>query len=901
MPADRRLARRVAAILCGGLCLASAAAAQSSDPFDLLFGEGEDIDADASDKAGRDDLKIVGLELRRLSLNPAAAAFDGPNGLYLPLKTVVDALEFPIAFTTDDIAEGWFISTDRTLRIDFARGEVLIAGARVSLDTDDILYTDDGWGLSLAALSRVFPIDFSYDGAFLAVDLAPREVLPLEARLEREALREELRTRRPAGLPDYPEIANPYRWLSLPVAEIDTALRVDAQSGLGARLSVEAAGDFLKTTARLRAFGGEDSLIDGFRFALERISEDASELGPLKARAVFLGDIAAPALPLLTEGAAGRGLAVTNRRAFQPDLFDTTEIRGPLPEGWEAELFDSGELIAFVVEPDANGDYVFEGVPLRPGLNRLEVRLYGPFGETEAIPQTFFIGSELFPENETSYAFGIVERGETLFSGAAADVEETGVQAYASVEHGVSPRLSVRADATVTFGDFDGARPAASAGAFFSEFGGFGAVRLASDGSGRPAIEAAFQRRILERSSVSASVGDFGGLETDATGFGPDRVTRFGDVRVDTALLVGARSLPLRLNLGWLETASGISRFEVNQSVASALRGVAWSHALSFRRTSDSFGSNTSLTGDFLVSKTLRGFRLRGAASYRLDGGFGFGPLNVTAQKRLGRNGGLAQVSLSQDINDGGTSISGSWSRPIGPATFAATFGAQTGGAVFAGVNLSFALAPRPRGAGYGFAPAGVSRTGAFRGRVFDDVDADGVFSDGDREVPGARFIVQNAVRREETGADGEVVVAGLQAGRRLAAELQLSSIDDPFLAPISPGRVLSVRPGQVVDVAFPLQITGEVEGNLLLKREGVETAVSGVTIQVVADDGRIVGEGRTEFDGYFYIDGVPAGDHQVRVNPDELASVGGASEAVAARISPDEPGVYGLSLLIKL
>ena len=39
-------------------------------------------------------------------------------------------------------------------------------------------------------------------------------------------------------------------------------------------------------------------------------------------------------------------------------------LRGPLPRGWEAELYRDERLVGFVGKPDARGDYVFASVPL---------------------------------------------------------------------------------------------------------------------------------------------------------------------------------------------------------------------------------------------------------------------------------------------------------------------------------------------------------------------------------------------------------------------------------------------------------------------------------------------------------------------------------------------------------
>ena len=130
----------------------------------------------------------------------------------------------------------------------------------------------------------------------------------------------------------------------------------------------------------------------------------------LKARSFALGDVVSADLPLLQQAQTGQGFVVSNRPAVTADVFDTTDIRGPLSSGWEAELYDGEQLLGFVTDADLNGDYVFSDITLRPGYNRFTVKLFGPYGQRDERIIKIMGGAELCPENEMQYSFGLVRR-----------------------------------------------------------------------------------------------------------------------------------------------------------------------------------------------------------------------------------------------------------------------------------------------------------------------------------------------------------------------------------------------------------------------------------------------------------------------------------------------------------
>ncbi|MEO0882851.1 MAG: carboxypeptidase-like regulatory domain-containing protein [Pseudomonadota bacterium] len=897
-----------------------ASAQTEDDPFALLFPEAGRLDVSQDARAGNSNLQLVSLSLRGRPLLDTTPAFTSPDGLCLPFQRIADALRFPIQFEDGtDVASGWFITKNRTLRIDFQTREILFNGRPSPLADGAVLATNVGWCLSLNALSDLFPIDFDYNERTLSISARPREILPVEARLEREARRRDLSGPSAIGRASYRPVGNPYRWISIPVADIMLDARVSSGGFTVGRYSGEAAGDFLKSTTRFGIQGSFNEGIDQVRLNLSRSNDKKTELGPLKARRFAIGDVAAPSLPLLTDLQTGRGVQVSNLRQGGADLFNSTKIRGPLPQGWEAELHDGEQLLAFTQEPDAQGNYVFDNVILQPGLNIFEVRLFGPFGETETREVKYFISSELNPENEITYAFGVVEPnksvlgadqvergsesetsnfGESLFT-QFRPRDATGPILYSTLEKGINERLSVRLDAVSEFGDRVAKDVGVAASAFFSIGGTFGALRLASDGSGIPALEASLQRRFVQGTSLRARIAEFGDLENSFTGRDAARINREGDITANSSLLLGRRTVPVQATIGWQNLASGLRRFRAASRVATTVARTSLSHTIRFIRTADVETNSNIANGEWLASRNVGAVRVRGGLSYDVAPTARLRTLSLTGQSNL--RGGIAQFGLRHDIVGQDVEAVAAWSRPIGPAMLSTSAGWRQSGSWNVGINLAFSLFKPKDRLRPAIGPPGLSRAGSVRLTAFQDIDGDRAFGTGDVPVPGVQFIVQDSLRAEASGTNGSVVLGGIATNRPSNIELRTSSLEDPFLSPVELGRTISVRPGQVIDIPFPLQATGDVEGTVQVQNGEFLVSVSGVKVQAIDVFGEVAGETRTEFDGYIYIADLPVGRYTLRIAPEDLARVNGMAVPAPFELTDDAPSAFGIDMTIEI
>lgn len=807
-----------------------APARENDKVYDDLFGnEPARVTGSRAPRAGRDDLSIVALHLGRYQLLESLPVYTTPAGLCLPLLPVLDALEIGHA---DDAGQPII--------------ELHAPERRVPVPAADLTPSPEGPCLAMAAYARLLPVSIRHDEANLRVTIEATEPLPVIARLDRAERRAQaLRGAEPAR-PQFPRIANPWSLAGLPT--IDLALTSEIGSrGRFAAGQAELIADLAGMTARAR-LAADSSGEASIRVALGRDSEAADQLGFLHARSFAIGDVNAPAQPLIGVASSGRGIVISNRPTWRADLFDQIELRGPLPRGWDAELHRDDRLVAVCDTPDAGGDYVFADVALRAGANNYVVRLFGPHGEIEERPFSRFVGSELNPENEWVYSAGVVDSGVPLLGAPAPTQTALGKVAFATVEHGLSGGVSMRVDLRAPL---DGGAPALAAGVHAALLGGFGSLLVAGNGSGRPAVALRGVRQ-WGRTNIKFDIADHGGLTGPSLPSAVNDLAREFGISAETRVALGRRSLPLLT--GWRHSVDrgGNSLDRVDASLALALGEWRFAHGLSLEKRS---GDTATLLGNIAVARAMGSWRLRGGVDFAANQGLRLRQIGVSAARAAAR--GSLGVDLGWDAERGVASIAATAQRHFGAFSVGAGAGYGANGWRL-GLSVSAALFPDRRG--YHLAPAGIGRSGTLQPHVFEDLDGDGAQGPGEPDIAGASFIVDSSVRREATAGDGRVRIGGLMPNTGIDLEVQLASLPDLRLRPVHPGATAVLRPGQVLDVAVPLRQTGEIEAQVESVNGDLHRPLPGIEVALVDAAGKRFAVTRSDFDGLAYFDGVPPG-----------------------------------------
>lgn len=822
--------RRWLAAACALLVAASAAAAPPpASVFDDLFGSDP-----AAERAGQaaDGLALPGLFANGGRLADTVPLHDlGPGkGACIALVPLLTALE-----VQHDAATGGF-----SITLPEPRRTIIIPAAA-------LLPSPSGECLPLAALPDHLPLAISHDPESQRLLLEARAPLPVLMRLERAERQARLR----------PETLRPaFALLPRPAAaarlwSLDVAANGDHVAGRNdAAVAVQGSGEILGLAARA-AVGLSTRLPFQLGLTLSDARDTPDLLGPLGARSIALGDIASPAQPLIADTLAGRGLIISSRTPWRADLVDDIELSGPLPPGWEAELWHEDRLVAVSRAADPSGQWRFAGLPVQLGENRWVVRLYGPYGERSEQVFTRLVGTEMNAENEVDYSIGFVDGGQPVW-GVAPVRGRSGGAGFASLGWGLAPsvtaRLGVRAPLA---GD-----PALSIGLHGAHAGSLWAATLARDGAGGMGGALRLARRLGGADIVfdAARHGrDTGPAQTPLV----RELANLASLSGQGRLALGRFSLPWQVRLLAAQRRDGERQQTVATRLALPLNALQANTGIGLVRQGGRGWQGNATLG--LAARSGQ-WRLRAGVDAVLANGWRLAGTTLSAARATGR--GAINLDLGWQPQrrqvSGGISVN----RRLG--AFGLSAGVARGGDGWR-MGLGLVVGLWQAGGRWHSAPAGLTRSGAVAADLFIDDDDDERHYPDESAVAGGRFIIANSVRGETTGSDGVALLRSLPAGSAFDMETQLSSLDDFTLRPARPGDRVQLRPGEVRQLPVPLRRTGSIDAEVVLVSGDISAPRSGIVVTLHDKAGRQIASAVSDFAGHVLFEGLALSDWTIK------------------------------------
>jgi len=141
--------------------------------------------------------------------------------------------------------------------------------------------------------------------------------------------------------------------------------------------------------------------------------------------------------------------------------------------------------------------------------------------------------------------------------------------------------------------------------------------------------------------------------------------------------------------------------------------------------------------------------------------------------------------------------------------------------------------------------------------------------------LEGIGFTANNAPLKGRTDKTGFAYVNGLEPYREMDFKVDLATLSDPYWI-AHPGGVRMVpRPGTTSQFDFPVVSTGEIDGSVFRVWAEGPGSVAGVVLQLLKEDGTVVRELETAYDGFFLIDFIAPGRYKLRVSPEQMEELG--------------------------
>lgn len=831
-----------------------------------------------------DDALLLDARLGQYRLAEGIRGYRMPEGACLILTDVIAALDVPIALDADrEIAEGWAFEEGNRLRIDRRAGLVRHAAAETPLEPLSISDAPEGWCVSTTSLSAWLGVTLKPDLANALLLLSSDHKLPIELAAERKARAARIRPPERPDLARLPQANLPYAGWRTP--SLDAVLSIGGledkkrDDRFDRHYELYASGEALLMSLDARLSSNDRGEPSDFRIRAYRSDAAGTLLGPLHATHFALGDVSSFGSPLAALSMTGRGAVVTNRPIGLQETFDRKTFRGELPNGWDAELYRNGQLLA-VAQNRADGRYEFADVPLLYGRNRFDIVLYGPQGQIRREGETVVVGAESIPPEETWYWAGVSQDEHdllTLEKNRSADGR--GWRGTVGIERGLDTRTSVSAQAHSLM--IDGERRSYVEGALRRSIGPAlvelaGSYETGGGLAGRAQLLAQFGRTYVSAESIVGH--DYVSDRVDKG------VTGRHLIALDHDFDLGKMVLPVHLEGRYTSRANGNDLLETGARVSTTIARVAITGTVDWRRQRNATGPHPvdTLEAGVLANALVGRTRLRGEMRWRLSPESRFESATLVAQREIGeRTDVRAEIGYERSLDRARGAIG--YVRRFDAFALSLSGEVASDGSLAAGLNLAFSLGPDPRsGRRVRVASAKLAAGGSALVRVFHDDNGDGIREPGEAYAEDVQLMVGRTPIEGLTDRRGEALIDGLEPHRPVLIGIDASSLADPLTRPTGPGVVVTPRPGLAVAIDLPLVSAGEVTGTLM--GAGGRT-LEGVDLELVDGRGVVLATARSDFDGFFLFESVPYGRYRLRIAK-LSAEVAGLAPALAGAVT---------------
>ncbi|WP_020591245.1 hypothetical protein [Kiloniella laminariae] len=878
-----------------------------------------------------DEIFVFGLQLERYALSDAFLIFYDGREAFVPLGSFLEELEFPITVDPESgTASGWFLNDDRAFSLDLQAGQVTIQGRIRPITPGRVERHPDDLYVSLSELESWFPLLLEVRFQELQIAIRPLEPLPLQERIAREIRR--------AHLTDLHEIKKLQRiependWFEWPF--VDTSIQISGRNTANerqgqARQTTTVAGIFAGLDSEATTVASTDLENPNMRLRMGRRSLSGGLLGPLDARSFAIGDVSTPDLPLVAQNAVGRGFEISSFDLDRLEQTNRVTLRGELPVGWEVEVYRNGELLDFQTDQDiGNGRYEFANLPTLSGFNEFRLVFFGPQGQKREEYERYFVSPELAEPDRTSFrlAFNQANRDLISFDDQQNSKTDDGENRFIfQAEHGLGETLSVSAGLASL--SVDGERHQYfSTGAQTTLFGTLGNLDLAIDDTGGLAIGGRVQTQVGSWSLFGEQVWyqDFHS-EQSGSGSADNHLRSRSTARINGHLPdLGLGHQPVSASITHETGEDGNWQTNIFNRISTVVRPLNLALSSSTRLSRD---QETQSDARLLVSTLVDDFRLRGELGFDVAPAQQFTLAAFTTDWRINQDMGARAGLRHSRGGESITTASLGLNRQYENFYLGLNVDADSKGDYGARLGLSFSFGHNPADDTIEVRGRPFARQSAVSAHVFLDRDNDGLFGPGDEAIENAGFKGSHLPRGTITDPEGSAFVVGLQPYKAVDIALNEATLEDPFWMSAQPTRELVMRPGTTTSLQFPVIMTGEIDGTVLLadtERPPLETAAgpatipniteilpsydptarpgdapknlgspgldnsggptdlpsgtepgAGINIRLHDSNGTLVAESITAYDGFFFLNRIPYGSYTLSLDPEQLSLLG--------------------------
>jgi len=832
-----------------------------------------------SAKRREEEMLIFQMTLGSLVLRDGIFGYPKQGSLLLPLTDVLEALEFPISVDVENgRAQGWFLNENRLFSLDLAARQVVINGEVRPVDPAFVEQLPDDIYVDVRTLATWFPVDFNYDIPNLILNIESREPLPVESRLKRDNLRKRIFAQKKRDKDNLPKVEVPYKWISWPVSDSTLDFKVSS-SDQGATLTRNyttlATADIAKLNADIFISGNQQKQLKVARIKLGRQDADGGLLGKLNATKFAIGDVYGPQISQITRTKVGRGFTVSNTPVGNESEFDRITLQGDLQLGWEVELYRNEVLLDFR-ESQTDGRYLFEDVPLLFGVNVIKLVFYGPQGQKREEIQQIRVGPDQVKPGKLDYSMTFNQHERMTLTGDDEDNNSDGLQGKSryttQLKYGINKNLSIGTNlASIPYEGghktYVGTNVVTSLGPVYMR------GDLTRDVSGGEAATLSAQTQLFGI-SVLGEHTILHNFLSETFNEQSDPQTSKSRLRLDGVIRTGfTPQIPYAFNINRETSKSGdkTTAFQNRLSTAIGRASISNTLDLTLSQPADTQSTRTS-SGTFQLGGSIGSVRTRGQLSYDVLPERVLNTVAISGEWKV--NPKLnARAGISKELTGAAlTSYTAGINSDLDIVAAGIEGQYDTAGDYTAKLNLTYSWGKDAADGGLRVASKPTAERGTMTARVYRDLDGDGVYTEGvDEPLEGVRFTSDNTKMPQKTNDKGLVFVTSLDTYESVSFGIDKASLTDPFWVSTPEAVQVTLRPGVPGHVDFPVVTTGEIDGVVYRQKDDWSEPASDVVIQLVNQDGEVVDEVRSQYDGFYLIEFIRPGKYSIRIKPDQL------------------------------
>src|SRR6266496_4229554 len=801
---------------------------------------------------------VIDLRIGRIT-GTTVQAYRVRSEVLLPLSQFFQLVEIRHRLTPYGRLEATMDPGNVPIIID-PRGDSMQYGARrVKIEREFIRYESSELYVGSERLGDLLGVMFAVDWSDLTATVVDAGSLPIARRLRRESAREAY-LRRPDGMhADLTFGLQRPSWDGVVVYSLfSPSTDPLAGSTYGFGLGADVGGGSLEMLGQ--SVGPADE---------GRVHVDASWTGVWRenrwVKQLRLGDAASTgprSRPLL-------GVAITNAPYVRPSLIGSLRYAGSLEPGWSVEAYRGGDLVAFDTA-DAAGGFAID-LPVR-------------YGEIRELNRTYRVLSELLPARRFEYGLGGGRCPQPTFICEAT--------ANLDLRYGATRRWTVQGGLDQYWRDSlpDRTHPYATvvgnpsnAWEIQSEVVGAGLERGAL--RYEPSVDLRVEGEYVHFERDSASVLAVPGRRAQwtLTGFVRPRTSHgffFFDGRVER-ISTDAGALT-RTRLGASLQTNDIRllpyvRTEHGQAAGGDREFVGISALMLPRPRWGGFLSQVLLRGTSEIE------RQAGLVSWSA---FAARPVAKGVRLEIGANWLRGDAGLSYTLT-----LTSNFSALRAVTAVLAPPGQPVSATQF----LQGSVLWDRRTERLGVAPGPSLERSGLSGRVFMDVNANGIRDIGEAPVANARVLVGTLAA--QTDSVGAYHVWDLVPFEPVLVSLDSLSLESPLLVPLFARTSIVPGPNRFRSLDIPVVEAGIIEGRVVRNGAGV----GGVTLLLTE---RRSGTRRTLVtfnDGAFYLMGVKPGDYELTVAAQVLDALAVDAEPLRFSLAPTANGIGRSDLELRL